>query len=171
MSQLADMILDSQPFDNDTQGNANSYEISYIRQWLNSTFIDAAFTELQREIILDVVVDNSAATTNDPNNPYACANTEDKVYLASYADITNADYGFVKNTDRQKMPTDYARCQGTFKSDNIAYLRFSLWWLRSPETTDITKARCVGGDGSPAAAPWAVTASTRGIVPMIQIKL
>lgn len=79
---------------NDSEGvpdeiGAYNWEYSYIRKWLNDTFYNTAFTDLQKEIIQTTKIDNSAydgtlgvkdqAPGDDYNNP----DTEDKVFLLS----------------------------------------------------------------------------------------
>lgn len=134
---LADLILDSQDYnytdgikiiDGNTVYN-NYYELSHIRQWLNDTFYETAFNELEKAIIETTNVDNSVSSTGimSTHNPYT--NTNDKIFLLSYQE---ADKYFTDNTSRQAKPTDYAQAQGATTSTNSSYLGNGYWWLRSP---------------------------------------
>ncbi len=124
---------------------SNSYKHSAIRNWLNDEFYNTAFGELQKEIIQLTMVDNSVLTTS-PNNSYVSDNTEDNVFLLSYADITNESYGFnsdisAQDTARQKLLTDYAICQGASKDSQNTNSNVGDWRLRSPCSEDY--GRCV----------------------------
>lgn len=62
-------------------------------------------------------MDNSGESTGYTGNQYACEDTQDKVYLLSYKDICNEDYGFTDTASR------------------IAYDaagKANWYWLRSP---------------------------------------
>lgn len=131
---------------------ANNYKYSNIRAYLNSTknqfetdggtptqydvdwtnagFLTAAFTSAELAKIKTVLVDNSAATTAFATNPYACENTEDKVYLLSYKESQKKLYGLNNDSDRIMKTTAYARANGAYQDNNEAYGGY--WWLRSP---------------------------------------
>jgi len=124
-------LIDSQQFNYGENYN-NNYTDSTIRMWLNQIFYDIAFNRQQKQRILTTMVDNSISTTGYDSTPYICSNTQDKVFLLSYKDVTNSGYGFSadeKTNDkaRQKCPTDYAQIQGADNSDG-----YNMWWLRSP---------------------------------------
>ncbi len=136
---LSDVILDAHCYYNSTNDRtidgktvyANNYEYSDIRTWLNGDFYDSAFS-LDSSYIQDTVVDNSAATTESSTNPYACENTTDKVYLPSYQDYNNADYGFSTSSDRQCKTTEYARADGAYSITSSGYENNGYYWTRSP---------------------------------------
>ena len=144
----AELILDSQDFHytyNQTNSfYANNYEESHIRAWLNESFYDTAFTAAEKNAIKTTVVDNSESTTGYISNPYACNNTNDKVFLLSYSEATNSSYGFsiYDYNSRIKIPTAYAKAQGAH-----VFSGAGLWWLRSPSDLDDYDARLVNFDG------------------------
>ena len=113
--------------------SANNYAQSALRSFLNGAFTESAFRSIERSCIVKTAVDNSAATTAAPQgNRYACENTEDTVFLLSYADICTTDYGFSANAKladgaRQCAPSDYAKARGLSVTNGK-----SNWWLRSP---------------------------------------
>ncbi len=112
---------------------ANNYMNSKIRTWLNNDFLTSAFKTAENGAILTTDVDNSASTTNSSSNQYACDNTSDKVYLLSYQDYLNADYGFSTSTlttsTRTCKPTDYALANYCYQHNGSG-----SYWTRSPHS-------------------------------------
>lgn len=131
---LSEMLLDTHYYHNSIDDRtiygetiyANNYEHSDIRAWLNNDFYNSAFS-LNDEHILVTEVDNSASTTESSSNSFACDNTFDKVFLLSYQDYKNSDYGFNSGSDRQAKLTDYAlaRCASQYGEHGV-------YWTRSP---------------------------------------
>ncbi|MBQ7307024.1 MAG: hypothetical protein IJW82_00675, partial [Clostridia bacterium] len=173
-SIVCNMILDSQDFnyiDNSRTINgstvyASNYEYSHIRSWLNDTFYNTAFNNLEKAIIQTTLVDNSASSTSSSSNSYACNNTNDKIYLLSYQEVTTY---FTSNSERQKKGTDYAKCQGLFVNTSSEYYGNSVWWLRSPYNNYSYRSFNVfiggGINGSD------VDFTIRGVLPALKIKL
>ena len=139
---LTSLLLDTQPFNQSNSSKvvegetiyANNYEHSQIRSWLNETFFNKAFA-LNNSYINEILVDNSGASTDKTDNPYVCSNTLDKIFLPSYKDLTNEEYGFSSNRlskdeNRVAKTTDYSRIKGAFaptKSNSSG-----CYWTRSP---------------------------------------
>ena len=169
---LCDMIIDSQQFDYENGSYYNDYAESTVRKWLNETFYNTAFDELQKEIILTTTVDNSVASTGYSSNSYACEDTEDKVFLLSYKELTTY---LTTNASRMKKTTDYAQSQGAFTSTSSSYLGNGYWWLRSPDSGHSTSARNVSTDGSISDSNsyyyTPVNDNSTGVVPALQIQL
>ncbi len=147
---LCELIIDGQdiyPSDDDriiseVEINENNYEHSTIRQWLNNEFYNTAFDSLEQAIIQLTEVDNSTSTTGPDANPYICNNTNDNVFLLSYQDCINTNYGFnefnqAKDSMKQKKATAYAKCQGLDIDLNVEsqYFEMGSWWLRSPSNS------------------------------------
>ena len=121
---ICDLVIDSQEYD----FSSNSYATSAIRKWLNDDFYNTAFGDLQQEIIETTVVDNSVASTGYDKNPYASANTNDKIFLLSRTEVKNTAYSISTVANRLKQATDYANVQGKYvDGTNVGW-----WWLRSP---------------------------------------
>ena len=137
---------------------ANNYEYSTIRAWLNgynglgysvadfssfmagdyqnNGFLNQAFTKTEQSLILKTTLDNSASTTGDASNKYVCNDTNDKVWLLSYKEALNANYGFKTlasnyDTAKRKKPTDYARANHALYYGSGEYLYNGQWFLRS----------------------------------------
>ncbi len=125
---------------------ANNYKYSEIRTWLNTDFFNTAFA-LNNSYIQTTTVDNSASTTNYSSNQYACENTNDKVFLLSYQDYLNIEYGFTSNTARQCKATDYARANGAYYYTNSPYKNNGWYWTRSPYSDSSNRASSVYDDG------------------------
>ena len=163
---LCDSIIANQRFDD----NSNNYADSEIRQWLNETFYEIAFSKLQQEIILITTVDNSVYSTGYSSNPYACEDTEDKVFLLSYREVANSGYGFVSNTVRRMQTSDYSRATGVWMSTWSDYNGNGYWWLRSPNGSNDYEVWSVYSDGH-VDYNYKVNFSGRGVVPALKIRL
>ncbi len=167
---LCEMLVDAQEYNytsnsqtvNEETVYANNYEYSTIRAWLNANFYNTAFTALEQEIVQTVTVDNSAATTANASNGYACADTQDKVWLLSYQEVTTY---FNNDESRKKKLTDYALCQGGYTwANNDGY-----WFLRSPVHTNGGAALDVDDHGE--IYNRSITITSRGICPALKIRL
>ncbi len=139
---LADIALDSQEYY--VSRSSNNYAYSTIRTWLNETFYNTAFNELEKGIILTTTVDNSASSTGYSSNSYACNDTKDKVFLLSYKEVTTY---LTSNTLRIRKTTDYAKSQGCYSSTDSSYLGNTSWWFRSPSKYYSYYARNFNYDG------------------------
>ena len=130
---FSEMILDSQEYcesDRGTKVNseliaAHYYEYSNIRKWLNNTFYNIAFSELQKGLI------SKSLTLNDA----AGANTEDYVFILGELDVTSKAYGFnsdykASDDNRKKTATDYAFSQGVWTDMDSDPSGNSNWWIR-----------------------------------------
>lgn len=127
---ITEKILDFQWYD---KNGSNNYKNSSIRSWLNNEFIGKAFTD--DSLILTTEVDNSAMSTGFDQNPYACENTFDKIFLLSIDELFNTNYGFIEDNSRLCEVTEYSRSVDTYDIDNI----LEFYWTRSPynEASDI----------------------------------
>ncbi len=129
---------------------ANNYQYSEIRAWLNEDFYNSAFA-LGNSHIQTTTVDNVASTTDRTNNPYACANTKDKVFLPSYKDYINNSYGFSTSTNssntRYCKTTDWTRARGGYYETDSPHLYNGTYWTRSPYSDYSYRAWAVRYDG------------------------
>lgn len=174
---LCESIIDAQAFCNEMPSDkyANSYESSSVRKWLNGSFYDTAFNSGMQEIIVQTTVDNSPASTGYRNNAYACANTNDKVFLLSAADTVNAAYGFdsdeTASQSREKKGTQYAMSQGLWVPEDAEISGQSWWLLRSPDDDIDHGVRVVNTNGTLEEYYTDVLITHRGIVPALWINL
>ena len=164
---VADLILDSQQYDyeanKETYGN-NNYAESTIRAWLNESFYNTAFNEMQQAIIQTTTIDNSAASTGYSSNQYACENTNDKIFLMSYAEAIT---WFTSSAERQKQGSDYAKSQGLWVGTSSGN---RYYWLRSPYFDYSSLARVVSDDGGIDDYNH-VCETNRGVLPALVIEL
>ncbi len=144
---LADLGLNDIKY-NDTC-SACSWETSSLRSYLNNTFLNSAFTASEKNAIYNTNV------INEDNFFYGTIggnDTIDKVYLLSYAEITDAKYGFPadkaeKDRARRLLSSDYAHAMGAENSTNSNCFGMAHWLLRSPGF-DRFNAMGVDNDGS-----------------------
>lgn len=140
---MCESIIDAQEFypslfnlRTDDKGNpvySNNYAYSTIRTWLNQNFYTSAFSALQQALIDTTTVDNQN-TMEYPDSEVAqiwkTKNTEDKIFLLSYADVTNEALGLGKHNMSLKLPlTAYSKIQGMYYSSEK---QTGGYWLRSP---------------------------------------
>ena len=117
---LSQYILDYLPY-NETKTDI-TWENSTIRQWLNESFYQEAFTSEEKEIISTCKLDNSEKSCNPEwANVIGGEKTSDEVFLLSYKQV--ASY-FDKFNASIAAPTRYAA-----KSEATDAC---TWWLRSP---------------------------------------
>lgn len=172
---LADIALDSQEYyvsdsNRTIDGNtANNYEYSTIRKWLNETFYNTTFSELEKEIILTTKVDNSLLSTGDSTNNYICNDTNDKIFLLSKKEVRTY---FTTDALRIKQSTDYAKSQGcySYSKTSSSYLGNSSWCLRSPDYSISDNAGIVYYDGI-ITNLYNVLDTDGGVVPALWITL
>lgn len=149
---VCNSILDSQPFNNYVLllGNyyygdegaashssyASNYKNSSIRAWLNKDFYETAFSNNQK---------NNIAVTENLNNDcfpfdsrFCSESTSDKMFLLSYDDIFNTNYGFDSDESRKLYGTDYAESQGlNAYNDSGDYIGYAGYWLRTANDNSI----------------------------------
>lgn len=147
--------------------------------WTAKGFIDTAFTSTAQALIATTSVDNSAESTTDAGNnftqatTYACANTEDKIFLLSEKEATTESYGFTaydgygRGNSRIRVPTDYAKANNAFLSNNDGYGGY--WWLRSPLNNNDC-AKLIAASAS-AIASGSVNSQYVGVVPALSISI
>ena len=160
---------------NNVDSIGNNYKKSAIRSWLNGEFYNTAFSDLQQELILTTTVDNSKASTAYADNKYACENTEDKIYLLSYAEAYAITKSQSSSELRARLATDYARALGVSIQTNANHYGAANWWLRSPHDKSSyqpnTDALYVTSIGSLSSNNTMVGTTSVGVVPALQINI
>lgn len=91
-----DISGDSIPYEhNGGTGYANSYPLSDIRKWLNTTFYNTAFSSEQKAIMKLVSVESNEGTTNDCVYLFSVDNTlGDNTSATTYACCQGHKYGY-----------------------------------------------------------------------------
>lgn len=107
---------------------ASNYKKSSIRKWLNANFYLAAFM-LNSKLVQTTTVINDETTYDGSNTAYICDDTEDNVFLLSYQDYRNVNYGFSdSNSSRRSKITDWAKAKGAYVYNNSTY---GYYWTRT----------------------------------------
>jgi len=124
--------LDVKPFNQQRQ--STTWENSSIREWLNNSFLDEAFTEKEQA---EVLITNVAAGSNPSYETNTGSDTKDKVFLLSISEVEE----FIRfDEDRVCRVTEYAKNQ-LYETNDVCN-----WWLRSPGN-ETSRAAAVYNDG------------------------
>lgn len=128
--------LDAQRYNKDT--TSVTWETCTLRTWLNGTFYNKAFSSAEQAAILTTNVDNSKNQCYSGWSTSGGNNTQDKVFLLSYAEANKyfgVTYDNSSNTKSRVAPTAYAIAQGAWTSSSNKTADSTdagWWWLRSP---------------------------------------
>lgn len=128
--------LDCQAYN--TTKTSITWEKCSLRTWLNSTFMETAFSTEEQSAIVVTTVDNSKSQGNSSWSTDGGNNTQDRIFLLSYAE---AKKYFKSNSDRVCSDTKYCS-----EHNNIVYGNV-WWWLRSLGSS-ASSATTVGSNGS-----------------------
>ena len=128
--------LDAQPYNKDY--TSVTWETCTLRTWLNGTFYNKAFSSAEQAAILTTRVDNGENQGYNEWNTNGGNNTQDKVFLLSYAEANKyfgVTYDNSSNAKSRVAPTAYAIEQKAYtdygcKTDDG--IDSGMWWLRSP---------------------------------------
>lgn len=122
---FASKVLDCSSY---STSGLNNYKDSNVRAYINNDFYNKAF--IAGETPLTTEVDNSPTSTGFENNPYACENTLDKVFLPSAKELFYPDfYDHPELCEiTKRYSTDFARASGADASVNFG----SAYLTRSP---------------------------------------
>lgn len=134
-----------------------TWETCSLRNWLNTAFINRAFSGEEQEGILLTDVSNGKGQGNGTWSTDGGRDTKDKVFLLSASEANRyfgLDYDvWPENTRAYMEPTAYAQGKGALTSNSILSESGNptgLWWLRSPgdKQNFATYVMCDGGLGS-----------------------
>ena len=130
--------LDTVPYNKGDNSDKCTWEQCTLRIWLNGDFLNKAFSAKEQFAILITNVDNSSGQGYSAWDTIGGNNTQDKIFLLSYAEVKHffsVTYDNSNNKKSRIAPTAYAIAQGanTSDSDKTADGKLSVvWWLRSP---------------------------------------
>lgn len=146
---MCESVIDSQPFsdtiyekdgsfynNSDCDSIANSYTSSSIRDWLNSSFYNFAFSEEEKERVLPTSIE----TRFDGSPESEETDNFDRIFLMSSGHSRSTSFGFSSDfnfCDKQKMAvgSDYAESQGLWVRVGSEYDGYTYWRLRTAGTT------------------------------------
>lgn len=165
----ADKAVDCKRYNYKEEGSRDdaTWEDSSIRNWLNNSFYNTAFSNEEQTAIKTQHIendDNSKFGTEGGND------TDDKIYLLSEYEVTNEENGFCgydsnQSVSRQVLPSDYANKRGT---DNLD--EFCEWWLRTPGS-EVRSAETVYYAGGLRPAGCMSAVANNGVCPALCIDL
>lgn len=125
---MADKILGGKAFHSNYSETVTTdtvtWENSDVREWLNHTFMETAFSEEEQEAIATTEIDNLSYSSYYGGDLEDGTPTEDRIYLPSLDDMVNREYGFVNNFN----PTDDPTLKG-----------FSATQTRQADSTDFAQ--------------------------------
>ena len=123
---ISDKALDFQTYNSSI--TSVTWETCTLRKWLNTDFVNDAFSDGEKAMIPTVTVsaDKNPQYDTDPGDA-----TKDKVFLLS---IVEAEKYFTSDEARECVPTEYAISNGACTSDSYTKggKATCWWWLRSP---------------------------------------
>ena len=137
---------------------AATWDKSDIRDWLNGTFLDTAFSEEERANILLSSLENG----DDLNYGTTVGeSTNDLVFLLSASEAL----ALLQSSDRTAKPTSHAISQGAYTNANGN----CAWWLRSPGMTEAGPAYFASA-GEIGSRAHEVNETIIGVRPAIRIR-
>ena len=177
---LAENVLDAKCFSTHTETRIingkeiypSNYVYSDIREWLNNNFYNQAFTDEERAMI------NLTENINECPNSYLldyeqAGTSEDYVFLPSYQDTINRNYGFlsspIAHESRVSQATNFASANGLVNHIyNGSYT--NVWLIRNAYEFVREYASNVSEDGKVTDYFFPESPNT-GIRPMMNITL
>lgn len=179
---VSSVLLDAHSFYN-SYNNRNidghliypcNYEYSDIRSFLNNEFYSSAFA-LNHSHIQTVEIDNSQEAGGLSKANYICNNTTDNVYLLSYQEYTNSNFGFPSDkgstSTRYCKTTDYARARGIYYyPDSVFTFQYcGSYWTRSPIDSSQYYSQVVNVNGQIVTSD--IISTSCGVRPGITLKI
>ena len=116
---ISKQSLDSQPYDNGSSKNI-TWATCSLRKWLNDEFLNAAFSEAEKAMILTVTLSEDEGEEWRKYN--TGPDTQDKVFLLSKSEYLREFYS--GNIESTCTVTEYVQ---SIRGDLRCW-----WWLRSP---------------------------------------
>lgn len=114
---MADQNLDARYYHE--MSEEVTWEESELREWLNDSFLNDAFSVSEQMAIKSTSVINS---DNPDDGTEGGNDTTDQVYLLSIEEAMDTSYGFLSDESRRAESTAYASARESYAN----------WWLRSP---------------------------------------
>ena len=143
--------LDKKPYNTEYVGT--TWEKCTLRKWLNGEFLQAAFTDTEQSGIMLTEVNNSKNQGYDKWSSDGGNNTQDQVFLLSYAEACEylgASFSIFNTKKTRVAPTAFAKAQGAYTDGREKTMEgesTGWWWLRSPGEHQ-GRAISVGTEGS-----------------------
>ncbi len=146
----SELLLDSQEIYHNTQsgkydhndgnGYSNNYDLSNIIKWLNDSFYNLAFTEVEKEYIKKENIYTDATPSKYTSGP-----VEYNMFLLSK---NEANVFYASDEARRAKGTDYAKIQGLHVNSSIVNTGYSEWWVRTPSYNSDYNTITIDTDGT-----------------------
>lgn len=161
---LSELALDAKPFSQASFGTetTNEWNESSLRTWMNSEFYSEAFSDEEREMILDDTHDTYKKSSNGEEETLPAT---DKVFLLSAREVKKY---YPQDRDRICKASAYAKQRG---AEIEGGPNQCSWWLRSPAVTMMglpTWASSIRADGS--GKGWGIFSEEVCVRPVIRVK-
>lgn len=130
---MADKTLDGKAFHSNysetiTTNNV-TWENSDVREWLNGSFMETAFSEAEQSAILATEIENLSYSSYYDGDTETSAKdgtpTEDYIYLPSLDDMVNIKYGFINNFNSSGDVTEHGFSETEVRQANAT--NFAEW--------------------------------------------
>lgn len=166
-----------------------TWEDSYLRQWLNSVFLQEAFSDEERSRIIETDVETRVEEELEEDGVIT---SHDSVFLLSDEEVT---VYFKSRTDRlagvsavihreieeeteeteieggeKQTEEDTEEADGSLKPAVSELTDSVFWWLRTPGDEQDC-AECVGAEGSIVTTGYLVIQSNFGVRPVIWVEI
>lgn len=158
LTLLSDKILATHEYNG--AFNAAGWKNSSIRKWLNTEFLESAFTEEEQEQIALTTLSSESLVYRKPS---IVEITEDKIYLLNEEDMMNEEYGFSASDLADESRVAYATQYLDQKE------QASNWWLRGEPNWNYGSPQNVRVSREGDFVRWYTTWSY-GIRPVLRIK-
>lgn len=119
-----------------------TWETCTLREWLNNDFYNDSFNASEKSCIKSVRLKNRDNPSDSMQKIKGGNDTEDKVFLLSYEDVTNKEYGFCEEPDDKKEDNMISRRCAASEGAYGVYTDYDYsttegkgscyWWLRTP---------------------------------------
>ena len=122
---ISKYVLNSVPYNSEDEDV--TWETCSLRNWLNDSFINGAFSSGEQSLIQET---NVTADDNSKYGKNSGKTTNDNIFLLS---VDEARKYFSSANERMCVPTKYAIAQGAYTSNecNVDGKKTCWWWLRS----------------------------------------
>ncbi len=120
---ITDACIDSQAYRSVVWDN--SYVRSSVREWLNTEFLNTAFSECERKAIERTLIVNEMEDEDVCDGDIPGSDTRDLIHLLSVYEAAET----IASDELSCIGTDYAKCQGIRVDPENGS---SFWWLRTP---------------------------------------
>ena len=156
---LSDYVLDAHVFYHEFV--LKSWKDSDIRKWLNTEFLETAFSDKEKEMIV----------FSDLKNINFRQEVSDKIFCLDFFELQSffdgCDFSGMKiNQALQCKPTNYAVTRGVFVND---YNGFSFWWTRETSMMYQPHAFVVNAGGS--CCEYTIHSNDGGVRPALRVRL